>query len=278
MTVTALDLDDEPPAASTEADLTGMLRRKLTRGGNGGSGEYAFLAQVRNAAGFNANRTFDGVGVSLWPSRGFVIHVYEIKVSRSDWLAELRNPAKAEDAARFGDKFSMVVPAGIIRKGELPPTWGQLTVRGDTLIITKEAPYLHELPDGGVQKLPPIPRSHLVPMLRAAGAAAVTPKEIEDARREAYKQAVADSGWKANYETECERHRETREQIRAFEAASGVTLNQWRTDPAQIGEAVKAVMTGDRQVEQSRARIARVQQELREAADRLTPLLDDGAP
>lgn len=260
----------------TEADLTAMLRQKLTRPGNGGSGEYAFMAQVRNAAGFDAKRTFDAVSVALWPSRGFVIHVYEIKVSRSDWLTELRKPEKAEDAALFGDKFSMVVPPGIIKDGELPPAWGQLTVRGDKLITTKEASYLHELPVGGVKKLPPVPRSQLVPMLRAAGGAAVTPKELKDAYRRGHTEGSA--GWKENYERECEKHEATRALIREFTTATGgVTLQSLaqRRDAAQVGAAVRAVLAGEARITGLQHRLRTVQDELRRAADSLDQYLPD---
>lgn len=84
----------------TEATVLQLLRERHTAVGNGGAGEHAFLAHVRNAAGFDANRTFDAVAVNLWPSRGLSIHVYEVKVSRSDWKRELAKPAKAEDACR----------------------------------------------------------------------------------------------------------------------------------------------------------------------------------
>lgn len=89
---------DPPPPRLTEAKVTELLRQRHSAPGNGGAGEHAFLAQVRNAAGFDANRTFDAVTVGLWPSRGLPVDVWEIKVSRSDWLNELRKPAKAEDA------------------------------------------------------------------------------------------------------------------------------------------------------------------------------------
>ena len=75
--------------SATESEMLDLLERHYARTGNGGSGEYAFLRQVRNAAGFDAKRTFDAVVVGLWPSRGHDIHVIEVKVSRSDWQREL---------------------------------------------------------------------------------------------------------------------------------------------------------------------------------------------
>ena len=50
---------------ATESEMLDILERHYARTGNGGSGEYAFLRQVRNAAGFDAKRTFDAVVVGL---------------------------------------------------------------------------------------------------------------------------------------------------------------------------------------------------------------------
>jgi hypothetical protein len=43
--------------------------------------------------------------MSLWPSRGIELHGIEIKVSRNDWLKELGDPAKADEIARFCDRW-----------------------------------------------------------------------------------------------------------------------------------------------------------------------------
>ncbi len=147
--------------------MLALLRQKLTKPGNGGAGEYALLPQVRNAAGFDASRTFDAVAVSLWPSRGFSIHCYEVKCSRSDWLRELKEPAKAEAAAHHCDRFSIVAAdSSIVKDGELPPTWGLLVVHGQGLRTVVAAPLLP-----GADPKRPVERSFLVPMLRSAGAA-----------------------------------------------------------------------------------------------------------
>ena len=168
-----------------------LLERSLAKHGNGGSGEYAFMRQVRNSSGFNANRTFDGVAVGLWPSRGHDIHVYEVKVSRSDWLHELRQPKKADDAARVADRFSIVAPRDVVDLAEVPATWGLIHATGGTEIIEEAEPiFPGELPhtvsrvEGRklrtVRAAPllrpaeecrgPIPREFMVPLLRAAGA------------------------------------------------------------------------------------------------------------
>lgn len=112
----------------TEADVLALLRERHTRPGNGGGGEFAFLTHVRNRAGFNATRTFDAVAINLWPSKGLTIEIFEVKVSRSDWLRELKKPDKAAPALALGDYFSVVAPAGCVKPDELPERWGLIEV------------------------------------------------------------------------------------------------------------------------------------------------------
>lgn len=89
--------------------------------GNGPA--WAFVPKVRDAAGFSATRTIDAIAMSLWPSRGLELHGHEIKVSRSDWLRELKEPEKAEAFSSVVDRWWLVVSdAQIVAAGELPPS------------------------------------------------------------------------------------------------------------------------------------------------------------
>ena len=98
--------------------------------------EYAFLEEVRNDAGFDASRSCDAIAMSLWPSRGLDLQGFEIKASRSDWLRELKDPAKAEAVCKFCDFWWLAVgDAGIVLDGELPVSWGLLVPRGDKLVV-----------------------------------------------------------------------------------------------------------------------------------------------
>lgn len=160
------------PPKLTEADVLALLRERYTKVGNGGSGQFGFLTHVRDAAGFDARRTFDAVTIELWPSRGFAIDVFEVKVTRSDWQKELAEPAKAEAACAVADRFTMVAPSGCIKDGELPMTWGLIEVVGDgseaspwRLRAKKAAPWLDHGPTPTKDR--PLSRPLLVSMLRA---------------------------------------------------------------------------------------------------------------
>jgi hypothetical protein len=71
-----------------------------------------------------SNRRADLVRVGMWASRGTGIDVHEIKTSRSDWLRELDDPAKAEAWWPYSNRFWVVTPPGTVHDGELPEGWG----------------------------------------------------------------------------------------------------------------------------------------------------------
>jgi hypothetical protein len=71
-----------------------------------------------------SSRRCDLLRIGLWPSRGYGIDVHELKVSRSDWLRELDDPAKADAWWPYSSRFWVVAPPKMIRPEEMPPGWG----------------------------------------------------------------------------------------------------------------------------------------------------------
>lgn len=135
-----LDLAADEPTARTETDMVyALFARYSARHGNGS--RYAVASQVRSHAGFDARRTADFVAMDLWPSKGLTLHGHEIKVSRSDWLRELKKPAKAAEFVPYMNCWWVVVSdARIVRDGELPDEWGLMAMRGPLLTVVKKAP------------------------------------------------------------------------------------------------------------------------------------------
>lgn len=129
-----------PGTRVTERDVLAWLRRRYgTVHGNGY--RWVFATHVRNAAGFDAARTADAVAMDLWPSKGLEIHGHEVKVSRSDWLTELRDPEKATAVGRYCDRWWLVVPdRAIVRDGELPRDWGLLVATPTSVRAAVRAP------------------------------------------------------------------------------------------------------------------------------------------
>jgi hypothetical protein len=75
------------------------------------------------------------------------IHGHEVKVSRSDWLTELRDLAKSERVKRFCNFWWLVVSeASIVKDGELPEGWGLIVKAGEKLRIKTQAAELQPEP------------------------------------------------------------------------------------------------------------------------------------
>lgn len=133
----------EEPKASVvlnTAHAQAMVRKRYD------APEWACMLEVAPNTG-GGTRYADAVAVNLWSSRGHAVIGMEIKVSRSDWLRELKKPEKAETSVyRFCDKWYLVAPKGVVKEGELPQTWGLLELRATGLVEVVTAPKLESVP------------------------------------------------------------------------------------------------------------------------------------
>ena len=96
--------------------------------------------EVHNATGYGQRRSADAIVMNLWPSRGLAIHGMELKAHRSDWLKELRDPAKAEMIAEYCDYWWIVAAPDIVKRDEVPDGWGLMVLTGEKLRAVKDAP------------------------------------------------------------------------------------------------------------------------------------------
>lgn len=113
----------------TERHMLDLLHRRYSQTNPGNGPRYAVAEHVKSHAGFDARRCADFIAIDCWPTKGLELHGHEVKVSRSDWLHELKDPSKAEAFKRHMDRWWLVVPdAKIVKDGELPEGWGLLTI------------------------------------------------------------------------------------------------------------------------------------------------------
>lgn len=209
--------------------------------------EYAYFAEVANSTG-SASRRADGLAMGLWHSRGLYLTGFEIKVSRSDWLNELKNPAKADLIAKYCDFWYVVVgDESIVKDGELPANWGLMIPMKGNLKIKVQAPKLEALP---------LSRSFFASLCRRACESSIDQRIINEAvskaRKEEYERGRSDGERSVSYklprlETENESLKNV---INLFNEASGVNIfeNAWDgTRPKKIGEAVKFLLNGGSQ-------------------------------
>lgn len=80
----------------------------------------------RHAA--SPEQRIDLFAMSCYPSDMFERHSYEVKVSRSDWLQELKDPFKRMAAFRMCNRFYFAVPAGLVDEDEVPDGCGLVEV------------------------------------------------------------------------------------------------------------------------------------------------------
>lgn len=121
---------------------TGELTEKVWR--HFGPG-YTKLTQVRAATGWADMNTADMMVMGEWPSTGNELHGFEIKVSRSDWLNEVKHPTKNQSVKSYCDRWWLVIAdETMVKEGELPDDWGMLSWqgRGKKLRVVKKAPKL----------------------------------------------------------------------------------------------------------------------------------------
>ena len=91
------------------------------------------------------SRVVDFVAADKYPGHPYgsalAFHGHEVKVSRADWLAELKDPTKSQAWQRYMHYWWLVVPdAAIVRGAELPEGWGLLAKRGRVLRAVVQAP------------------------------------------------------------------------------------------------------------------------------------------
>jgi hypothetical protein len=113
----------------TERRMLDLLHLRYSQTNPGNGPRYACAEHVKNAAGFYARRCADFIAVDCWRTGGIELHGHEVKVSRSDWLHELKDPTKADAFKQYMHRWWLVVPdAKIVKPGELPEGWGLLVV------------------------------------------------------------------------------------------------------------------------------------------------------
>jgi hypothetical protein len=216
-----------------EKNIFHILRKKFPER------EYALMQEVSDAAGFNRSNSADFIAVGLWPSRGLAINGIEVKSFRSDWLRELKKPDKAENIFKYCDYFWLLTSDETIAKlEEIPPTWGWMSIKGEKIIIKKEAPALSPLP---------VSKNFLAAMLKRAQDKTnwVHADSIKDKISEAKEYARSEN--KRQIDRLEKELAEITNAVKEFKEASGIDLKyypRYNTSPKKMGEALKLLENG----------------------------------
>lgn len=240
---------------------TPQLLEKLRQKYIGQSGQWAFITQVRNGTGWNSvTRTADAMAMGMWPSTGLKLIGFELKVSRSDWLHEVKNPDKHQEMKQFCDEWYLVIPdMSIIKDGEVPEDWGIMaaTGRGKMIVVERKA-----------SKLEPV---HVDRLFLASLFRNITEKMIPyEMHQSALKQTekyATENALRVN-KTKFEQAIETERKIKEFEDATGIKFEDWRRDHLALAEIVKNAEAGKYD------NVLKKMEQLRETSERITKFID----
>lgn len=258
-------------ALTTEGEVFRALARRFE------PPAYATLRGVANATGGRKIRTVDALVMSLWPSRGLTLEGVEIKVSRSDWLREMKDPAKQEPVIKYCDRFWLAVgSADIVRDGELPRTWGLLVPgRGGKLKVATQAPDLDPVP---------MTRSFLASILRRAhevsegGDVRADIRAEEQAKVEAKMESLRAAAAPPDTQRKLDRLTHLEAQIERFERVAGLRFDRWSDNLVdQAARVVHAQRFVERRLAQVDRRLDSVIAALQGAAIELKKLHAEAA-
>jgi hypothetical protein len=88
--------------------------------------EWLFFRELRVGTGRRNNNAqrVDAFALNCLPHLAMKRVCYEVKVSRADFLGELRTPLKRRIGMRYSNEFYFVTPAGLVDPSEVPAECG----------------------------------------------------------------------------------------------------------------------------------------------------------
>lgn len=134
MTITQTELLPPPPVARSRkpvmkaSEILTALRRHhgILRDWPMGVGPWALLEEFPIGVAFKCESRIDALAVRTGGDMERI--AYEVKVSRSDLLKELKFPGKRFHAERVCNRWVLATPPGLVRPGELPEGAGLVEI------------------------------------------------------------------------------------------------------------------------------------------------------
>jgi len=114
-----------------------VLSRRHGQEYNGGTPRWIWFEELSCRTSFNPPR-IDLWVMDTWGDKNAI--AYEVKVSRSDFLREIANPAKREPAMAVSNFFYFAAPRDLIAASEVPEGCGLVEVIPRTAKVVVRAP------------------------------------------------------------------------------------------------------------------------------------------
>lgn len=236
-------------------ELTNMVISKYgALNGAANLGKYIPLTQVASSTG-GANNIADIMILGAWHSSGNLLEGFEVKVSRADWLNEVKNPTKCLPSKQYCHKWWLVIAdASMVKEGELPEDWGMMAVQNDALKIVKPAPMLEPVP---------LAMDFVASLLRTDARESIPldvhRDQLKDYKRDVeaeYKRRYAgllsfvkdlhtELGIKLENSTSGGREGDWSARIGSWDLQKMVANGAWNLTPQQLAAAIKVTLNGD---------------------------------
>jgi len=155
MATPGLALSNYPsPEPNTAPSTAGMLLDIIERAMHASRSEWLFLRELRvGTARRNGNvQRLDAFVLNSLPHTGMKRVCYEVKASRADFLAELKQPLKRRIGMRYSNEFYFVTPARLVDIAEVPAECGLIeagiaTVQEWKRLVSRHAGFFSFDPD-----------------------------------------------------------------------------------------------------------------------------------
>jgi hypothetical protein len=118
---------DSSSASNTDPSVAALLLDLVERAIHASRSEWLYLRELRVGTGGRRNgnaQRLDAFALNSLPHTGMKRVCYEVKASRSDFLAELKHPLKRRIGMRYSNEFYFVTPAGLVDIAEIPAECG----------------------------------------------------------------------------------------------------------------------------------------------------------
>ena len=127
----------------TAEDICKALQEKFTEP------DWYLGFEVGDGTGTNVSRHADAIAICPYPSRGYEVRGFEIKVSKQDLKKEIDTPAKADAFAPYCNYWFLVVPKGLTEGINIPEPWGIIEYIDGKLRQKKKAAFFKNTIDIG---------------------------------------------------------------------------------------------------------------------------------
>ena len=105
--------------------------------------EWVFLRELRVGTGFRNGslQRLDAFALNCFPHQMMKRVCYEVKISRRDFLSELKHPLKRRLGLRYSNEFFFVTPARMLDAAEVPVECGLIEIDSGFPTVRVPAPW-----------------------------------------------------------------------------------------------------------------------------------------